>query len=405
MGLLRRAGVLGQQQAAREGSSPGSGLRNRTLRLIREAPAGAPAGLEPVGQVPPGPVAVVEQAGQQPAPVAAPQGLSGAAPEAAAPAATAAPAPSAPSTPSPADILASLRAIPDSVELPSHVFGVLKESLAIRRGALLLYDPVRMVYAPWASCGLDQTTLRRLRISLGALSSFNALANGKALLVEGGQALAEYQRHFSTREFSSLERLVLAPFIAEEKMVGVLLVAEAAPPFDDSGTLATFLDEVAQAASPAMRRARGEAMKATPGAAAGHEAPLPEQLARFLAAPRPAEAPVLFLSLKTGAFERRVLDAHPYLDPFRLHEDVRYFVGAFASDLGAAFTLPNGGFLLGLRGLDSRGVDLVTHQLGCFLASLFGSYNGHGAQLDVTATRVFPEAGSDPTALAAAFTT
>jgi hypothetical protein len=404
MGLLRRAGlaVLGQQPAAREGSSPGGGLRKRTLKLIREAPADASTEeLIPPPQQ--GPVVEPGPAGQQPGPAPAVAATESAGPAPAA-SATAIPVPAAPPAPSAADILALLRAIPDSVELPSHVFGVLKESLAIRRGTLLLYDPVRMVYAPWASCGLDQTTLRRLRISLGALPSFNALANGKALLVEGGQALAEYQRHFSTREFSSLERLVLAPFIAEEKMVGVLLVAEAAPPFDDPRRLASFLDEVAQAASPAMRRARGQAMTATAAPPAGAAAPLPEQLARFLAAPRAAEAPVLFIALQTGAFERRVLDAHPYLDPFRLHEDVRYFVGAFASDLGAAFALPNGGFLLGLRGLDSRGVDLVTHQLGCFLASLFGSYNGHGAQLDVTATRVFPEAGSDPTALAAAFT-
>ncbi len=387
MGLLRRAGlaVLGQQQAAREAQSPRGegGLRHRSLRLLE---GGSP--VAPVAEDLALPPAETAASPASPTPQAPPLQPTAAEP---------------PSAASAADILASLRAIPDTVELPSHVFGVLKDCLAIRRGALLLYDPVRMVYAPWASCGLDQTTLRRLRISLGALATFNALANGKALVVEGGEALAEYQKHFSSREFSSLERLVLAPFIAEEKLVGVLLVAEAGPPFDDPRLLCTCLDEVANAASPAMRKARGETMKAGPGPAPGPHVPLPDQVARFLAAPRTPQGPVLFFSVRTAGFERTVLDAHPYLDPFRLHEDIRYFVGTFASDLGAAFDLPGGNILLALRGVDPRSVDLVAHQLASFLSSLFGSYGGQGEGLEVLATRIYPDSGADPAALAAHF--
>jgi hypothetical protein len=302
------------------------------------------------------------------------------------------------------EILAALRALPDGVELPSRVFSVLKESLGISRGALLLYDPVRMVYAPWASCGFDQTTLHRLRISLGALGSFNALGNGRPVPVEGGPALAEYQRFFSSREFSSLSRLVLSPFIAEEKLVGALLVAEAAPPFADKDRLVACLEEVCRAASPAMRRARSETMKAQGAALPRPDTPLEEQVARLVSSPRSGGGRFLFFSVQLEAFERQVLDAHPYLDPFRLREDIRYFVGAFASDLGAAFPLAGGGFLIGLQGAEVRGLDLLAHQLGSFLSSLFGSYNGRGAEVTVQRSRMFPDDGADPAGLVSFFT-
>jgi hypothetical protein len=402
MGLLRRAGlaVPGQQGEGREEAPSGgrTGLRSRSLRILRGSSPVSPPPPGPQPRPPVPPVSAPDAVLSSPAPV----------PAEAEPAAVEKPESVAATA---SDILAALRALPDGVELPSRVFGVLKESLGIRRGALLLYDPARMVYAPWASSGLDQTTLHRLRISLGALPTLNALADGKAVTIEGGQALADYQRFFSSREFAAIERLVIAPFIAESRLIGALLVAEAAPPCDDPARLAACLDEVASGASPAMRRARGETMKAQAAAQPAADLPLREQLARLLQAPRPEGTGLLFFSVQTSGFERQVLDAHPYLDPFRLREDIRYFVGAFASDLGAAFPLPGGGLLLGLRGQDSRSVDLLTHQLGLFLSSLFGSYDGRGAELAVLRSRALPEeghaplapGGADPAELAAFF--
>ncbi len=387
MGLLRRAAILATQGMAREESSPGGqgGLRSRSLRVLRGSTTNLQPPAEPRPALPESPPADPALPAASPAPVQA-------APPALLPAVSA------------SDILTSLRTLPDSVELPSRVFGILKDSLGIRRGALLLYDPARMVYAPWASCGFDQTTLHRLRIALGSLPSFNSLAEGKAVTVEGGQELAGYQRFFSSREFASVERLVLAPFIAEGKLVGALLVADAAPPFDSSAALAACLDQVSDGASPAMRRARGQTMKGQAAAGPAAELPLQEQLAHLLAAPRPDGTGMLFFSVQTAGFERQVLDAHPYLDPFRLREDMGYFIGAFASDLGAAFALPGGGFLLGLRDQDSRAADLLAHQLGSFLSSLFGSSDGRAAELSVLRSRALPEGEADPAGLAAFFT-
>ena len=152
-----------------------------------------------------------------------------------------------------------------------------------------------------------------------------------------------------------------------------------------------------------MRRARGGTVAAQKSAPPRSDAPLEEQVARMVSSRRPGSASFLFFSVTLDSFERHVLDAHPYLDAFRLREDIRYFVGAFASDLGAAFPLPGSRYLIGLQGEEPRGVDLVVHQLGSFLTSLFGSYNG-GAEIAVQRTRSFPEGGTDPAALVSFFT-
>ena len=97
------------------------------------------------------------------------------------------------------DILGSLKSLPDGVELPSQLFSLLIARLGIQKGALLLFDPLRMVYAPWASRGYDPTTTHRMRISLGASESWNALANGSPMLLTDPPALAAYQPYFSSR--------------------------------------------------------------------------------------------------------------------------------------------------------------------------------------------------------------
>ena len=153
MGLLRRAGRAGrgQEEAIAEEPAPRgrAGLLHRSLDVLRAAAPSAATVTSP---------APLKAAAAEIVPAVAP--------------------------PAPADassILAALRALPDDVELPSRLFTVLKDALGIARGALLLYDPLRMVYAPWASCGLDQTTLHRMRISLGAVGSLYSRRHSRFL--------------------------------------------------------------------------------------------------------------------------------------------------------------------------------------------------------------------------------
>ena len=50
-------------------------------------------------------------------------------------------------------------------------------------------------------------------------------------------------------------------------------------------------------------------------------------------------AGVLLLSLSLEDYAKSVLSAHERLDPFRLHEDLLYFLGLFLSDVGKVLSV------------------------------------------------------------------
>ena len=209
------------------------------------------------------------------------------------------------------------------------------------------------MYAPWASVGYDQTTLHRMRISLGANESFNALANGAPLMLADSAGFTPYQQYFSAREFSSLSRMSLTPFIAEDKLVGVLLLSQFDAAFSSDDELAQCLTLISASAAPRINAARNQKIAGvSPAAVAQREGTLEEQLAKFATGLGSASA--LFMSISTADYARSLSRANEHLDPFRLHEDISYFLSSFVADMGKAFSIKQNLFLVGLQDLDPR---------------------------------------------------
>lgn len=294
-------------------------------------------------------------------------------------------------------ITSAIQALPDDVELPALLFSALASLLAIDKGALLLFDPLRLVYAPWASHGYDQTTLHRMRIPLGANQSFNALANGSPIAISDAQTVSLYKQYFSAREFSTTTRLLLTPFIADEKLIGVLLVTALKPPFKDEGTLLQCLKSVAEYGSPRVQKSREKKLKKAGAPVMPAGVSSEEEAARYISSFGSAGTKILFLSLSLLEYSRKIVSAHAHLDPFRLHEDLYYFLGAFVADLGTAIQVRQGLFIVALQGFDAADLDLFLHQLSSFLHALFGG-NGQTAASTgpkILKIRHWPEDGGD----------
>jgi hypothetical protein len=298
------------------------------------------------------------------------------------------------------EITAEIQALHGGVELPARLFTLVASRLSIQRGTLLLFDPLRLVYAPWASKGYDQTTLHRLRIPLGAGESWNALANGAPLALADAQSLSPYQPYFSSREFGSVSAMRLAPFIAEGKLIAVLLWTDAAPPFETEAALSRCLARIVEAGSPLVHAARSIQLEKTGDLAPGPQTAQHDETARFVSAlsSRPS---ALLLSLSTEELARHVIGSHEHLDPFRLHEDVRYFIGSFLSDVGTALSIRPGLFMVGLSEFDQSDTGLFLHQLTLFLSGLFGvnGRSGSPAGLRIVKTASWPADGPDLRAL------
>ena len=236
-----------------------------------------------------------------------------------------------------------------------------------------------------------------MRISLGANSSFNALANGMPLVIGDAPSLAAYQQFFSAREFSSLSRIILTPFIAEQKLIGVLLLTVVKPPLDGDDELLSCLARIAEAGSLQVQKTREERRNRAGAQGLRATASPEEDAARYAAVFGAAGAKILFLSLSLEEYAKRIIAAHQHLDPFRLHEDLHYFLGAFVADLGTAIPIRQGLFIVALQGLDAADLDLFLHQLSSFLHGLFGGNGQPGADAGprILKTRSWPEDGTD----------
>jgi len=389
MGLLEKASAF-----ARPGTKS---LLHRSLELLSEEPPPSPVGPE---EAAPGaeagsagfavPVLSLRVENLEPAAAAPPTPSQRAAPPAPAPAADPAAFASA--------LAGEVASLESTIDLPSRLFGLLRDRLGIAKGALLLHDGLRRVFAPWAAAGYDAATLRRLRIPPEE-AALAGLAGIGPLEVSEAKAVADLRRFFSSRESGGFDRLLLAPFAAGDRLVGVLLVSQIAPPVPAGAPLADCLARAAAAALPALQRLRDVILRGErAGPASAPEAR--EDLARFLAAHPRGTAPLTVFPLSLERCRTRVMAANPWLDPFRLEEDLRGVVAAFAADIGRAVHLGRLRFLVAVRDLAAADTDLFVHQLATLLATLFHATGFEPADVEAGRARAFPETG-DPTPEAA----
>ena len=295
------------------------------------------------------------------------------------------------------EILTAISTLRAGMELPSRMFTALTTLLGARKAAFLLYDPVRLVYAPWAVRGYDQTTLRRMRIPLGANEAWNALANGRPLIL-AAPALTQFQQFFSSREFSAMSRIVLVPFIADDTLIGVFLLTDLESPLTTDEELVECLARASEAGAPRVQEARAARVAAAVASGTRPEAvSTGDETSKFLDAIESSRSPLLLAALSLEEFTRGVLLSHHDLEPFRLHEDLVFFLGSFLADVGRALPVRQGRFVLALPGFDRAGLDVFSHQLSLFLHGLLGDGQAHDPTLAPRILKVsgWPAEGAD----------
>ena len=228
-------------------------------------------------------------------------------------------------------LLTGLGEIEAGIEFPGELFSLVQEQLQLERAALLLYDPVRMAFAPWAAHGFDQTTKHRLRIPLGANDTMNRLASGKVQLLSGPESLQSFQQFFSFREFSNLSNLLLVPFIHESKFMGLLLSAQ--PEQTDLELFETLAD-----------RAAGYLYSARERHLEGTKRAIPQQPESLREAARAALQPSLdkgfsplMIRINTATLVESVQERNPHIDLFRLNQDISRVVLSLFQSLGSVF--------------------------------------------------------------------
>ena len=289
-------------------------------------------------------------------------------------------------------ILHQLPNLPDSIELPAHLFSLLVASLELRRSALLLPDYDEDVFVPWASNGLDATSLHRLRIPASDLLA--AAKRSDAGLFWIGEQSRDFAPYFSRREATMLEHLLLVPLIYRSELQAVLLVTDTPYFATHTEYLRIILAAVGEPAARIIQ----------------------EQRIAFFQQIRQS---ILFKTSEIGVVSARVVERSPtglrlvlvelsdivsqvassneHLDPYRVWQDVLRVVTALFASTASVCEADDHRALLLLHGQIDDDIELLTHHIAASLRRLFPEIAT--ASVLQYVSRRFPDDGDDLNAL------
>jgi hypothetical protein len=266
-------------------------------------------------------------------------------------------------------IFQEISKLPEGIEAPARLFAILKDNFHLEKAALLLYDPYRMVFAPWAASGFDRTTLRKLRLPLGFNRHFNRVAGGETLLLSDREELAEFQRCFSAREFSAMDHLAITPFIYENKLLAALLVTHT--PRLATAENRQLLDEISQQAAPLIFRFREQKLESLKRDSLERPELTSERLQALLQANREKDLPVVLIKISLERITVVVTGKNPYLDVFRLQEDLAGIISTLLYDIGSVQPLGSGHLLVLVYDMAEMDSSLLLHHLELTVKSFF----------------------------------
>jgi hypothetical protein len=283
------------------------------------------------------------------------------------------------------------------IEAPGLVFALLQRHLGIERAAILVPDPARGAYSPWAASGLDKTSLRKLRVPVDEAASLT-------ISCMKGASLARFQKLYSSRDSASLERLYVWPCPGTRGPSALVLAADMDPSLAGEAGVVDYLPAILQAAGQTLsERRENELDRLRSRALRPVAAPPQEVVADALSRAPQAGARVRLVRVALGRIVEAVLAVAPAVDRFRLAEDVATVWSALAQDTAdvAIANTPDALFLV-VHGATQPDPELLVHAILGALRAVLPSAAALGpADLELRSAG-YPEDGRTPAELIAA---
>lgn len=289
-------------------------------------------------------------------------------------------------------LLSTITSLSGGIESIAELFSLLKDFFKLSKSAILLYDPLRMVFSPWASAGLDQTTLHRLRIPLGFNKNFNRVANGEVLIFNESRQIKKFNSFFSARENSAINQLIFVPFIADSKLIAILLIIkmEALIDLETPG----ILKEVSLAAAPHIYKARENKLGNLSGDSktVTFES-LQSRVDELIDKCGKRNRSLVLIKISIEHMLNTVLNYNEFIDPFRLKEDLFRIIGSLLTDIGEIYRLDSNYLILLISEMPIMDPALLLHQLTISLGTFFEILKAEHSMVFDEKIIVYPDDG------------
>jgi len=239
------------------------------------------------------------------------------------------------------------------------------DTLQISKGAILLPDYDENLFVPWASTGLDMTTLHRLRIPDEDIDAIQA--RGPSGIIWEKEEVRSFTPYFSRREASQLERILLFPFVSAGGVQALLLLLET-PYFDQhSEFLRLILAAVGEPAAQVVQKQRLRYSDVIRHAVVFKANELPLVTERLTErAPRG----VHLVLMRLADVVSQVATANEHLDPYRVWQDILRIVASLFASTGIVCDLDQNQLLICLHGTLEDDLELIVYHIGATIAEL-----------------------------------
>ncbi len=268
-------------------------------------------------------------------------------------------------------LTASLERLPEGVDFPGWLFTRLAGDIPLTKAALLLPDPESGDFLPWASAGLERSTVRRLRLPSDLIV--------EDMPLEAGKAESLLRSHLSSREWDLAVSFLLIPLKKKATMLGYILITDA-PFLNEADPDLAGWESAAARWGNLLYRHRVSRLDRMPPPVDN----LPESWPARTALVRIGLADYLDLTV----------ERFPTLDRYRLYRDFLRILASLVSRLGRSYPLGRESVLLALDETRLDDTDLFLHQVGLS----FRRFLGQGRELPELEKQVLilPDGGPAP---------
>lgn len=256
------------------------------------------------------------------------------------------------------------------IDFPGRLFSLLKKYLYIEKGALLLLESTQKQYVPWALCGFDETTHHRIRLHFSVINNLEGLTRGEITLLEK-EELVPLQHYFSLREFGLISRMLLCPLSCDNKLVGILMIADPMPYQNEKENFLAICQLIKIRAGKLLFQTRESSVNKL---LKDRDESLENTLQKggeFLDKQKNRNAECLVMIINSSGFLEQITAINKELDPFRIKQDITNIFKTLVSENGFAGALEKNYFLLIFSGESVVDVDILFHQIGIALQSFF----------------------------------
>ncbi len=256
------------------------------------------------------------------------------------------------------------------LELPAHLFSVIKRHFAIEKGALLLLEPAHEAYVPWALCGFDETTNHRLRLPVSVLETWPGIAEGDRYVFQDKipEVVSPY---FSSRELSLIERVLIYPFCYNGTLQAVLLVAASAMLDADPVDIEPALNELSALSGPLLHDSRQSKIGRLPNPEPNRNSDIASMAEQAIRKARENNTGVLFLLIDIASIIKPITEKTPDADQFRVKQDIVTVLTSMVQNTGSIAWAGKNQVVLATGGKIPLDSELLLHQIAFALKHLF----------------------------------